>query len=167
MNFDVAVNGRPWKIAIEPLDQSREFTVVVKGKARVVDAAWIDAATLSLIDGTASREVRLHRGDAGMFGVTVDGRLFEVVVAKRDRKNPSDASSLRASSAAIKAPMPGRITRVLVAVGDHVVAQQPLVVVEAMKMENELCAPRAGVIKEVNVTVGTAVEAGAILVVVE
>ena len=70
-------------------------------------------------------------------------------------------------SQAIKAPMPGRVVRVLVAVGDRVTAHQPLVVVEAMKMENELRAPRDGVVKEVLAMPGAAVESGAVLVVVD
>ena len=63
--------------------------------------------------------------------------------------------------------MPGRVVRVLVKPGDEVAARQGLVVVEAMKMENELAAPRAGRVKEVAVTEGQSVEAGRLLVVVE
>jgi pyruvate carboxylase subunit B len=62
--------------------------------------------------------------------------------------------------------MPGRVVRVLVAVGDHVTARQGVVVVEAMKMENELRAPRDGTVTEIAVLPGAAVEAGAVLVVV-
>ena len=63
--------------------------------------------------------------------------------------------------------MPGRVVRVLVAAGDEVAARQGVVVVEAMKMENELRAPRAGRVKEVSVAAGTSVEAGRILAVIE
>ncbi|RPJ54475.1 MAG: hypothetical protein EHM24_31740 [Acidobacteria bacterium] len=63
--------------------------------------------------------------------------------------------------------MPGKIVRVLVAPGDHVAARQGLVVVEAMKMENELRAPRAGRVKDVHVAEGALVESGRLLVVVE
>jgi biotin carboxyl carrier protein len=65
------------------------------------------------------------------------------------------------------APMPGKIVRVLVQVGDTVVARQGLVVVEAMKMENELRAARDGRVKEVHVAEGAPVEAGRLLLVVE
>ena len=67
----------------------------------------------------------------------------------------------------VLAPMPGRIVRVLVAPGDEVVARQGLIVIEAMKMENELASPKAGRVKEVSVTEGTSVEAGRLLVIVE
>jgi biotin carboxyl carrier protein len=62
--------------------------------------------------------------------------------------------------------MPGRVVKVLVAPGDAVLARQGLVVVEAMKMENELRAPRAGTVAEVRVREGTPVEANVVLVVI-
>jgi biotin carboxyl carrier protein len=65
----------------------------------------------------------------------------------------------------IVAPMPGRIVKVLVKPGQAVAARQPLVVVEAMKMENELRAPRGGSVAEVRVSEGSSVEANAVLVV--
>ena len=63
--------------------------------------------------------------------------------------------------------MPGRVVRVLVAPGDEVAARQAVVVVEAMKMENELRSPKAGRVKDVAVTVGMSVEAGRVLIVIE
>jgi biotin carboxyl carrier protein len=63
--------------------------------------------------------------------------------------------------------MPGRIARVLVNAGDTVAARQGLVVVEAMKMENELRSPRAGTVSEVRVAAGALVEANAVLIVIE
>jgi biotin carboxyl carrier protein len=63
--------------------------------------------------------------------------------------------------------MPGRVVRVLVAAGDEVGPRQGIVVVEAMKMENELYAPRAGRVREISVSPGTSVEAGRVLAVIE
>nr|WP_306414357.1 biotin/lipoyl-containing protein [Corallococcus exiguus] len=67
----------------------------------------------------------------------------------------------------ILAPMPGKVVKVLVAVGEEVKEGQGLVVVEAMKMENELKSPKAGKVTEVFAKEGTAVENNAKLVVVE
>jgi biotin carboxyl carrier protein len=67
----------------------------------------------------------------------------------------------------ITAPMPGKLVRVLVRPGDEVAAGQPLVVIEAMKMQNELRAPRATRVKELTAGEGQAVETGALLVVLE
>jgi biotin carboxyl carrier protein len=63
--------------------------------------------------------------------------------------------------------MPGRVVRVLVAPGDEIAARQGVVVVEAMKMENELRSPKAGRVKDVMVSAGTSVEAGRVLVIIE
>jgi biotin carboxyl carrier protein len=67
----------------------------------------------------------------------------------------------------IAAPMPGKVVRVLVRVGDAVRARQPVVVVEAMKMENELRADRDGTVAEIHVREGMSVEAGALLIVIQ
>jgi biotin carboxyl carrier protein len=69
-----------------------------------------------------------------------------------------------AAVATLRAPIPGRVVKVLVKAGDAVKAGQTLVVLEAMKMENELRAPRAGSVTEVRAAEGTAVEAGQELV---
>ena len=177
MNVDVLVNGRPWKVAVEPAEQAGTFTITIKGKSRVVDATWIDADTLSLIDAGAAREIRLHaREDNGAVGVEFSGKLYEAVVSKQKRELGATGAlgalgvlgALGALGAAsIKAPMPGRVVRVLVAVGDRVTAKQAVVVVEAMKMENELRTPRDGVVKDVLVLAGAAVDSGAVLVVIE
>jgi biotin carboxyl carrier protein len=81
------------------------------------------------------------------------------------RRNPARAT-IRGSRTVTSA-MPGRVVRVLIKPGDRVVERQPLVVVEAMKMENELRAPGDAVVRDVTVGEGASVEAGAILVVLE
>ena len=63
----------------------------------------------------------------------------------------------------ICAPMPGRIVKILVELGEHVAPNTPVVVVEAMKMENELCAEGGGVVTEIAVAPGQSVEGGAVL----
>ena len=172
MNVDVMVNGRPWKVAVEPASQPGQVTVTIKGKSRMVDASWIDADTLSLVDGGAAREIRLHpRGENGAIGVEIAGKLYEAVVTKRGREGFSTPNERKTppdpfSAAVIKAPMPGRVVRVLVAVGDRVTARQAVVVVEAMKMENELRTSTDGIVKEIAVAPGAAVETGAVLIVI-
>src|SRR6185312_12205975 len=79
----------------------------------------------------------------------------------------ADAGSGADGEQKVLAPMPGRVVRVLVAEGDAVDLRQPLVVVEAMKMENELRSPKAGRVKHVSATAGLSVEAGAVLIVIE
>jgi len=172
VNFEVAVNGRPWKVAIEAGEQPGECRVVMEGETRLLNASWIDADTLSLIEGFSVREVRFDRHKDAL-SVAFDGKSFEAVVVRNSRLKPRPTDSVNTApverdvSHAVKAPMPGRIVRVLVAVGDRVASGQGVVIVEAMKMENELRSTKDGVVKEVNVQQGAAIETGTVLVVVE
>jgi biotin carboxyl carrier protein len=86
-------------------------------------------------------------------------------VAGRFGRRGSSAEQGTSGPRRIVAPMPGRVVKVLVRPGDMVDARQGLVVVEAMKMENELRAPGAGTVTEVKVTEGASVEANTVLVV--
>ncbi len=106
-------------------------------------------------------------GTRGEFLVSLGGRTVPVVVNGRTRRGGRTEDGGRAGQQAVVAPMPGRVVRVLVAPGDTVVARQGVVVVEAMKMENELRSPKAGTVRDVAVTPGTSVEAGRVLVVIE
>ena len=177
MNFDIAVDGRPWKIAIEAAEGPGRFTVVVKGKKRVVDASWIDADTLSLIDGSLAREVRFHPRDGAALGVAFDGRMFEAVVSLDRRRQPraGDAGS-RAMGRdrtpadgrhAVRSPMPGRIVRVLVAPGDRVVARAACGRRRSDEDGKRVARAGDGVVKEMNVQEGAAIDTGAVLVVIE
>jgi biotin carboxyl carrier protein len=173
VNIDVTVDGRPWKVGVEPTDTPGQFAVTIEGTRRVVDASWVGAGTLSLVDGVAVRDVRIHVRDHGVVGIEIDGRVYDATVsmaAKRGGEgfSPSPGTQPAADriSVAIKAPMPGRVVRVLVAVGDRVTARQGVVVIEAMKMENELRTPRDGTIEEIKVAPGATVESGAVLVVI-
>jgi biotin carboxyl carrier protein len=90
--------------------------------------------------------------------VMVDGR--------RQRRKREDGAS-GSGPLRIVAPMPGKVVRVLVKAGDAVHARQPVVVVEAMKMENELRTDRPGTVAEIHTREGVSVEAGALLVVIQ
>jgi biotin carboxyl carrier protein len=79
----------------------------------------------------------------------------------------TERASQAAGPAEIKAMMPGRIVNVLVDPGDDVINQQGLIVVEAMKMENELKSPKAGKVVEVKVSPGQTVEKGEVLIIIE
>jgi biotin carboxyl carrier protein len=106
-------------------------------------------------------------GGNGQLLVNLQGRTTTVTVNGRRTGHAADAGAHSHGEISIAAPMPGRVVRVLVAAGDQVGARQGVVVVEAMKMENELRAPRAGRVKEICVGPGTSVEAGRILAVIE
>ena len=106
-------------------------------------------------------------------GLTVHLQTGDVLVTRPDLPEHAGGDSARAGATAgsgparIVAPMPGRVVRILAAVGQEVQAGQGVVVIEAMKMENEVRAPRGGLVREVSVEEGASVEAGALLAVVE
>ena len=182
MNFDVTVNGKPWRVAIEAADTQGEAQVRVitlRGRRRSYDVSWVDATTLSLIplgplnDDRRGREFGIEVRGAGELQITTGGRNFHATALSDGRSHQRHPH--RAERAAVPmegrqsvvASMPGRIVRVLVSAGDRVTARQPVVVVEAMKMENEMRAPKDGVVREVRVAPGAAIDAGAVLVVID
>jgi biotin carboxyl carrier protein len=168
MTFEIEIDGRTRAVSVERMDRGR-YRVVLDGKAHVVNAARVDGFGLSLLlegENERSREVQVApAGAAGELLAVIEGRAVAVTVnGRRPRRGSADVPGQGAGERPVLAPMPGRIVRVLVGAGDEVVARQPLVVVEAMKMENELRSPKAGIVKEVTVSAGMSVDAGRVLV---
>ena len=137
-------------------------------------------AELSDIEGSPVRMVKIgthvyrvvaeKREGRGRYTLWVDGYRFETeALDERTRaiRDTSAATAAPAGPAPVRAPMPGLIVRVSVNVGDTVEAGQGVVVMEAMKMENELRATAAGRVKSVEVVPGATVEKGALLVALE
>jgi biotin carboxyl carrier protein len=170
VTFDIEVNGHTRVVSIERAAAGR-YRVVVDGQPSEVDAVRIGAFGLSLLldGGGISREVQVApAGTPGEMLVSIDGRTVAATVnGRRTGRGGADLGAGARGDQAIIAPMPGRVVRVLVAAGDPVAARQAVVVVEAMKMENELRSPKDGRVKEVAVAPGASVEAGRILVVIE
>jgi biotin carboxyl carrier protein len=171
MTFDIEINGHSRTISIERATTDR-YRVIVDGHAQLVDATRVGSFGLSLLfDGAdrSSREIQVAPGRAaGEMLVGIDGKSVVVVVnGRRSGHAGPDGGAHAHGEQAVVAPMPGRVVRWLVAGGDEVTARQPIVVVEAMKMENELRAPKAGRVKEIAVKAGESVEAGRLLAVIE
>ena len=171
MTFEVEINGRNRSISIERTGQGR-YRVSVDGHRREVDAVRIGTFGLSLLQGgpdAGSRDVQVTPvGRAGELLVRLDGRtIIATVNGRRTGRASTDGGAAAHGEQAVVAPMPGRVVRVLVSRGEAVTARQGVVVVEAMKMENELRAPKAGTVKDVAVQPGASVEAGRVLVVIE
>jgi pyruvate carboxylase subunit B len=150
----------------------------------VSDAVNIDGdlvvGHVSEVEGTPVRMVTIgdevHRvvvrrgGQRGDYTLWVDGYRFDVEALDERTaaiRELSKLSAVASGPAPLIAPMPGLIVRINVQAGDKVGQGQGLVVMEAMKMENELRARAAGTVKSVNVTTGTAVEKGTVLIEME
>jgi biotin carboxyl carrier protein len=141
--LDVRVDGKP--VAVDAVDAGGALSLIVEGK--VVDL---------VLDGAPPSVAFSMLGPSG--NATVETERTRTEGARRGGK------SSRAGQDFVLAPMPGRIVRVLVAAGAEVEAGAPLLVIEAMKMENELRASHAGKVAEVVVRSGDAVEGGAKLI---
>jgi len=111
-----------------------------------------------LIDGR-SYEARVEEGPSALV-VVIDGRRFEIEARDPRRLTRKSGRAGADGVQSVAAPMPGKVVRVLVAVGDEVTAGQGLLVVEAMKMQNELKAPRAGKVLALHAGAGATVAAG-------
>jgi acetyl/propionyl-CoA carboxylase alpha subunit len=169
--FDIAEQER----TVEVQRLVHGHRVVVNGTEHIVDAVRVRENTWSLILGHPAtgtlrsvEAIVVPQNGNGAVDVYIDGHRIEV--AERSglgRRTRGVAGTQGAGPQTITAPMPGKVVRVLVKAGDDVQPRQGLVVVEAMKMENELRAARAGRVRDVFVREGQSVEAGTPLVAVE
>lgn len=165
MQYEVDINGRLVHVNVHRVDG--RFLVSVDGRESTIDVARIDAHTLSLLIGLSSQEVTVAADRvSGGLGVAVGGVPMSVTLNGRRRWGRKDEAGSGGGPQRLVAPMPGKIIRVLAKVGEAVRRRQPLVVIEAMKMENELRAASDGVVTELVVQQGQSVDAGALLLVI-
>ena len=163
MRYIVDLNGERREVEVDG------EAVRLDGEALVGRVEEIEGTPVRLVTiGSEVHRVIVRRGGTrGAYTLWVDGFRFEgEALDERTRaiRDITAASSKPTGPAPVVAPMPGLIVRVTVAPGDSVQAGQGLVVMEAMKMENELRASAAGIVKAVHATPGKAVEKGTILV---
>jgi biotin carboxyl carrier protein len=171
VQYEIEIGGRTRRVTARRSGQG--FAVEVDGRLWQVDLARGGAHSLSLIvdngSGQENADVTIAPGPMPD-QLTVHVGPIPVVVAlngRRHRRTSGEAAGSGSGPERITAPMPGKVVRVLVKPGDPVAARQPLVVVEAMKMENELRAARGGTVTDVRARENLSVEAGALLVVIQ
>jgi biotin carboxyl carrier protein len=154
-------------VDLEPLGND-QYKLTVNGRTYQVDALMLEHGTMTmLVDGQSYSVEFEENGDE--VGVLLRGQVnrFDVADERRLRLRAATAGFTMEGKQVVTAPMPGKVVKVLVKVGDEVKEGQGLVVVEAMKMENELKSPKAGKVTELFAKEGIAVENNAKLVVVE
>jgi biotin carboxyl carrier protein len=167
MTFVATLGERKYTIEIEEIGKS-VYRVSVDGNEFMVDGKKTGHTNFSLIVDNRSFEIEVdHKGDE--YRVLVDGRNYRVNLMDERRVRTSgglEAGGVQGRQT-VSVPMPGKIIAVLVAEGDTVEKGQGLVIVEAMKMENEVRSPIAGAVREIKVKHGDTVEGGATLLIVE
>ena len=142
------------------------FRVLEEGRERLVDLRTLNGSLASMrcTASHASWRVVARREDRRRWRIGLWKGDFEVEVLSPAEAVEAEGAAGGAGEAVLAAPIPGKVVAVKVAEGDEVRAGQPLVVLEAMKMENELAAEWDGVVKAVHVAPGDTVEQGAPLV---
>jgi len=162
-----AGDKEPQHVLVEPLGAGH-YAVTLDGKRTEVHALSLPQGAMSLLADGQSYNVEFEtRGDE--VGVLLRNQVtrVDIVDEQKFRQRSVAATFTIEGTQVVVSPMPGKVVRVYVKVGDEVTEGQPLVVIEAMKMENELKSPKTGKVTEVLAKEGTAVENGSKLVVVE
>jgi biotin carboxyl carrier protein len=163
MRYYVAINGTETAIDVTPVPGGG-FDVRVEGRRMDADVVQL-ADALSVRIGNHVLDLTVE-GKPPRLGVIARGQRVYVDVESERMRAASNARGARGDTlqGAILSPMPGRIVKILASEGDDVQSGDALIVVEAMKMENELRAPRSGSVAKVHVSVGDRVEASALLI---
>jgi biotin carboxyl carrier protein len=164
MTYEVTIDGKHYRLELERTRGG--WSCRLDGREVEVDAVLVRPGVLSLRVGSQAYEVNCERV-AGEFMVWVRGARFTAEVrdprSLRGRSRSKDDHGARE----LAASMPGKVVRVLALEGSEVEAGTGVVVVEAMKMQNEIKSPKKGKIRKILVSAGTAVNAGDILAIVD
>jgi biotin carboxyl carrier protein len=149
-------------VTIEAAGEGR-FRIVIDGASRIIDARQLGPTTWSLILEGQVVTVDIDPGKNGELLCDVGGIVVPVKMVDARRRLLEKAQAAAAAAqprgpTPIAAPMPGKVVKILVGPGDNVTAGQPVAVVEAMKMENEIRSSRAGAVVTVHVKEGQTVE---------
>ena len=168
MNYEVSEKrGESQRVGLRETGEG-QYEVTVDGRSVHVDVAQSSRAVYSVIEDGKQFEVIVDEKGAHGFDVLVSGRLFHLEAVDERTKLLAGSAQVAASGPqSIEAEMPGKVVKISVAVGDRVTEGQGVVIVEAMKMENEIPSPIDGIIVEVACSEGQTVEPGAPLFVVE
>jgi biotin carboxyl carrier protein len=167
MKFEVQLSGPSGSVkrVVELERAANGWRISMDGQRLDADVTEVAPYTFSILLRGRVHEVRVAPASNGTLQVQDGLRTFTAAVfdprAWRGRRHGGAEAEGRQQ---VAAPMPGKVVRVLVKVGDRVEAGQGLVVVEAMKMQNEIRSPKSGIVERVLANEGQAVNNGDVLV---
>jgi biotin carboxyl carrier protein len=175
MRFIATLHGTEHVVVVDNHgEDDGVYTMSLDGKSFDVDAQLMKSHIVSALIDNHSYDVDVEPASSdpldGRMAVRVRGRVVRLEMLDERRKKMLEAQSTRldqAGACAVSSPMPGKVIKVLVDEGDDVSQGQGVIVIEAMKMENELKAPKAGKVVAIKVREGNAVDSGAVMVVIE
>ena len=166
MTYDVTINGRSYRVELQRGEPG--YACRVDGREVALESLSAEREVLWLLIGGRSYEARREAQANGAMQIVIRGRRYAAEVRDpRALRGRRAAASAGTGPIRLLAPMPGKVLRVLKAEGAEVEAGEGVVVVEAMKMQNEIRSPRKGVVRKILAAAGTAVIAGEALAVVE
>jgi biotin carboxyl carrier protein len=161
----VTAEGRDRTVVVDGPGPDGGFRISIDGVEQPVDAAALRPGSWSLIVGGQAFLVDLDRRRGGIAASVGAGEVTLRVEDALHRRLASAAGARApARGESIRAPIAGKVVKVLVAVGDQVAAGSAVIVLEAMKMENELAAERGGTVSAIHRAAGQAVDTGDLLV---
>ena len=167
MRYVATLEGVEQEVEIEELS-GHSIRLTLDGVQYEADVRRAGRSSFSILIGDRSFDLEVARHNDELV-VGSRGTATRLTIQEAFRRSRRTAAREQAGSGRVelKAMMPGRVVNLLVTVGDEVVANQGVVVVEAMKMENELKSPRPGKVTEIRVAAGQTVEKGALLVIID
>ena len=169
MKFEVQLTGPSGKkLRIVELERDADgWKILLDGQQVRADAVEINPHTLSLLLDGQSYEVHIAESPDGVLKLQTDSKEFTAeVVDPRAWRGRWHGALEAEGRQQVLAPMPGKVVRILVQAGDKVAAGQGLLVVEAMKMQNEIRSPKGGTVERLHVKEGQLVNAGEVLCIV-
>ncbi len=162
----IEIKLRDLKRTVEISRPDGQLRFAVGGRSLDADAVEIAPGIYSILIAGRSFEARVD-SSGGALRVSVAGREYAAEISDpRQRKRYRGGAIEAEGRQQVIAPMPGKVVRVLAAAGDVVVAGKGLVVIEAMKMQNEVRSPKSGTVERLLVTEGQAVNSGDVLAIV-
>ena len=168
MKLQAEINGEKHEVEINR--DGRNVTATVDGRRYELDVSEPEKEVLLVKNANKVSQVFVSpkAGKASEFGVTIHGRHLDVEIIDPKRlRSAGDNQDHMDGRVEIKTAMPGKVVRILVESGAEVAKGDGIIVVEAMKMQNELKSPKDGKVKDIRAAEGQTVNAGDILVVIE
>lgn len=165
MVYEVIVEGKPHRLELEKAADG--WLCHVDGRLVPIDAVLPRRDVLSLLVDGRAYEIKREQIATEVHLWVGSRRLAVEVRDPRSLRSRQKAGGAESGPRQIVAPMPGRIVRLLVAENAEVEAGQGIVVIEAMKMQNEIKSPKKGTVKKISATPGASVNPGDVLAVVE
>ncbi|MBA2380456.1 MAG: acetyl-CoA carboxylase biotin carboxyl carrier protein subunit [Blastocatellia bacterium] len=166
MKLKAEVNGET--VDVEVRREGSKVWASVDGLEYELDVTEPEDGVYSMIDHGRVHEASVQPAAGGGYAVTMDGAVTDIKIFDPRKLRGAGADAAAADGLAeIKTAMPGKVVRVLVNEGDAVEKGEGVVVVEAMKMQNELKSPKAGTVKSINAGEGSIVAAGDVLAVID